>query len=146
MFGNLDRGKADAACCTVDQHPFAGLQPAALDEGVIGGVVGVAEPGSSFKAHRLGDRVAFRGDRIGERRVAAEPHSVHHPVADLETGDAVADRDDLAGSFVAGDERRLGAELVFASEHQHVDILDTARRHPDLDFAWTRRRRVGQLA
>ena len=39
-----------------------------------------------------------------------------------------------------------GPELVFAGEHQHVDVLHAARADPHLHLAGPRRRRVGQVA
>ena len=50
----------------------------------------------------------------------------HDPVAHAKAGDAGPDGGDHAGGFTARDERRLGPELVFPGEHQHVDC--TARR------------------
>src|SRR5262249_14654541 len=48
--------------------------------------------------------------------------------------------------LAARDEGRLRPELVFASQHQDVDILRTARPDPDLHLAGSRRGRVRDLA
>ena len=70
----------------------------------------------------------------------------HHLVADLEPGHIGADCHHLASRFAARDERRLRPELVFAGQHQDIDILRAARPDPDLHLAGTRRGRVRDLA
>src|SRR5271167_184689 len=69
----------------------------------------------------------------------------HHSVADLEPGNIRADRDHFTGRLASRDERRLRAELVFAAEHQDVDILRAACANLDLHLAGPRRRRVRHL-
>ena len=53
-----------------------------------------------------------------------------------------ADGDHLAGRLAARDERRLRAELVFAGQHQHVDVLHAAGADAHGDLAGAGRRRV----
>ena len=83
--------------------------------------------------------------RIAEFGECAEPMPAHDAIAELEAGDAGADRDDLARPLIARDKRRVGPELVFAGEHQHVDILRAARPDAHLHLARTGRLRVRHL-
>ena len=84
QFRHLDRGDADAAGGAVDQHPVARLQPAALQQRVIGGVMRAAEHGGLLDAHAVGHGVAILGAGIAELREGAEPVAAHDPVAELE--------------------------------------------------------------
>ena len=84
QFRHLDRGDADAAGGAVDQHPVAGLQSAALQQRVIGGVMRAAEHGGFLDAHAVGHGVAILGAGIAELREGAEPVAAHDPVAELE--------------------------------------------------------------
>ena len=52
----------------------------------------------------------------------------------------------IAGRLAAGNERRLRAELVFAGQHQHIDVLHAARLDADLHLTGTGRRRIGHVA
>ena len=130
----------------MDHDPIAGLHAAALQQSVIGGVIGAAEHRRRFEAHAGGDRVAILGARIAELREGAKPVPAHDLVAGFELRDPVADRDDFAGGLVAGDEGRVRPKLVFAGQHQHIDVLHAARADADLHLARAGRRRVGHLA
>ena len=105
-----------------------------------------AEHGGLLDAHAVRHGVAILGAGIAELREGAEPVAAHDAVAELEAGDAVADRDDFAGPLVAGDEGRLRAELVFPGEHQDIHVLHAARLDAHLYLARSGRRRIGQLA
>jgi hypothetical protein len=63
----------------------------------------------------------------------------------LKRGDVGADGDDLAGGLAAWDERGFGAELVFAGQHQHVDVLHAAGADADGDLAGAGRRWIGDV-
>ena len=71
--------------------------------------------------------------------------SAHHPIAGLEAGHAGPDGDDLTRTFAARDEGWLRPELVFAGQHQHVDILNPARLDANPQLSGAGRRRVGYL-
>ena len=144
--GDLNCGKADAAGGAMDQDPVACFEPAALQQRMIGRVVDVAENCRLLQAHCGGDQIAILGLRITRLREAAEPMAAHHPIAGLEARDAGPDGDDLARAFAARDEGRFRPELVFAGQHQHVDILDAARLDANLQLSGSGRRRVGHLA
>ena len=143
--GDLDSGKADAAGGAMDQDPLACLEPAALQQRMKGRVIDVAENCRVLQAHRGGDQVAILGLRITQLRETAEPMSAHHSIAGFEAGHAGPDGDNLTPAFAARDEGRLWPELVFAGQHEHVDILDPARLDSNLQLSLPGRRRVGHL-
>jgi hypothetical protein len=143
--GELDRWQADAAGGPMNQYPIAGFEPAALQQRVVGGAVGAAKHRRLVEAEPGGDRVAVGGRGIRQLGEGAEPVPAHHPVADPEPGDTRPEGNDFAGTLAARHKRRLGPELVFAGQHQDIDILHAARQEPHLHFALTRRRRIGQL-
>src|SRR6516162_9487234 len=70
----------------------------------------------------------------------------HYPVANLEPGHIGTDCHHFASRFAARDEWRLRPELVFAGQHQDIDILRAARPDPDLDLASTGWWRVWDFA
>ena len=61
----------------------------------------------------------------------------HHPVADRDPVDPVADGQHLAAAFDAGHERRLGPHLVLAAAQQHVGEVEGDGRRADEDLART---------
>ena len=144
-FGDLEGGHADAAGGAVDQHPVAFLHAAFLQQRVVGGVVGAAEHRGLGEREAGGNQVAARRLGVGQGAEGAGAMARHHLIARLEAIDAGADRDHFPGRLAARDERRLRPELIFAGEHQHVDILGAAGGEADLDFALGRRRRVRQV-
>ena len=68
-------------------------------------------------------------------RIAAERHHIGDTVADLEIGHAGADRDHLAGAFIAGDERHADRRRIHAHAEIRVDEIDAAGVLLDLDLA-----------
>ncbi len=142
---DLDRWKTDAARCAVDQDPLACFEPAALDQRVVRGVINVPKHRGLFEAHRRRDLVAVLGLRITELREGAEPMPAHNPITRPEADDVRPDGEDLTRGLAARDEGRLGTELVFSGEHQHVDVLDAARLDANLQLSGAGRRRVGHL-
>ena len=113
---------------------------------MIGGAIGAAEYRSLLEAHAARDRIAILGADIAQLGKRTKPMPAHHPVPDAEPGDIRATRDHFAGCFAARDEGRFRADLVFAGEHQDVDILRAARSDPDLYLAGARWGRVRDLA
>ena len=110
-----------------------------------GEIVAIGDGVTQFK---IGDKVMSRHRlgafaQLGKR---TKPMPAHHPVPEVEPGDAGAARDHFAGRLAARDEGRFRAELVFAREHQDVDILRTARPDPHLYLAGARWGRVRDLA
>ncbi len=120
--GQVDRRQAHPAGRAVDQHPFAGLQPRAADQGDIGGEIGGAIAG------RLGERQAARAwacerPRRGVTAYSENPPSRAPPTTAsprLQAGDATPSSPrarDLAGQLQAGDEGQGRLELVLAAGH-----------------------------
>src|SRR5947209_1506523 len=96
-------------------------------------------------AHPIRDLVAQRSFGVAELGVGAERVAAHDSIAGTEIGYACADGGDDSGGFAARNERRLGLELIFTREHQHVDVLHAARADLHLDLAWTGWRRVRHI-
>ena len=140
----MHRRHADAAGRAKHQHALARRQPAALQQGVKGGVVGGAEHGG-LRHVQFGRRrphtVEGRHRQFGE---AAGPVAHDHPVARLEGIAAPAGGDDRAGSLQSRHERQVGLELVAARHHQRIDIVDAPGLLPDQYFAHARLR-IGPL-
>jgi len=77
--------------------------------------------------------------------VAAERHDIADAIADLEVGDAGADRDDLAGPFIAGDKRHADRRRIHAHAEIGIDVIDAARMLLELDLPRPRRRHLDVL-
>src|SRR5690606_13847295 len=128
----LHGGETDAARGAMDQHGLTGLEPRALNERVIGGRI------SGGKASRLREAQILRhrqdGARIDHRPFAewSVPVSGNYLVTPCNSTNAVADRLYRSRRLHSGDEGRLGLELIFARNHQHVDELHAGRGDPDL--------------
>ena len=122
-----------AAPCTSTHSP--GLHPSALQQRVVGGGIRAAEHAGRLHAHARRHEIAQRGLGVAKFGTGAEAVAAHHRVADAELRDAGTDRDDHAGRLAAGNERRLGAELILAGQHQHVDVLHAARLDAHLHLA-----------
>src|SRR5260370_214572 len=110
-----------------------------------GGEVAGGEACGLVSAVGGGHKVESPGFRMTNWREAAEPMSGHHSIAGFEAGHAGTDGDDLTRAFAARDEGRFRPELVFAGQHQHVDILNAARLDTDLQLPRARRRRARHL-
>jgi hypothetical protein len=78
-------------------------------------------------------------------RIGAKRHHIADAIADLEVSDARADRDDLAGPLIAGDERHANRRRVHAHAEIGVDVVDAARVLLELDLPRPRRRYLDVL-
>ena len=76
------------------------------------------------------------------RGIAAGTADIGDTVAALEFAHAGADLHDLAGGFIAGDERQATRRRVEAHAEVHVDEIDAAGVLLDADLAGARRRHV----
>ena len=76
------------------------------------------------------------------RGIAAGTADIGDTVAALEFAHARADLHDLAGGFIAGDERQAARRRVEAHAEVHVDEIDAAGVLLDADLAGARRRHV----
>ena len=61
-----------------------------------------------------------------------------HRLAELEAGDSLAERIDVAGQFVAGRERVGGSRLVEAEAHHQVGEVDAGERGADAHLSGSR--------
>jgi hypothetical protein len=141
--GQLHADHPDARCGADDDDPVARPEPGLHEGVVLGG-----------DRHRQAARVGPR-QALGHRhQVAVVDHGVgrersqrrgHHPVADRDTADAVADRGDLAGQLQARGVRtgsRAAAGVVPTLQHGQVGAVEAGRPHPDEHLA---RARSGDL-
>ena len=97
----LQRSDADTRRHPRHEQPFGGLQPALQDQHVVHDEEGQRHRGRRFhrQAGRDRDRLARIHHGVFGERAGATPH---HALPDLQTGDAGAERGDLAGAFDAG--------------------------------------------
>ncbi len=70
----------------------------------------------------------------------------HDRIADGETRNALADRDDFSRPLATGNKGQVRLRLILARDHQDIDELDPARRERDLDFAGAGFGRLRQFA
>ena len=70
----------------VDQHPFAGFEPTALKERVIGGLIDVAKYRRFLEAQRRGNKIAALRLAIAQLGKSAEPLPAHDPITRLTQG------------------------------------------------------------
>jgi hypothetical protein len=137
---DLDGSKPHAAAGAMHQQHLTRLEPAAVDQRVIGGAV----TGEERRALGIveGRRQLYQLRRRGDGFVAigAVPHLDDHAVAD---GDALGrvDLDDIAGGFDARRERQRRLELVFARRHQYVREIDAGGADGDAHLPERQRRR-----
>jgi hypothetical protein len=115
----------------MDEHPIAGPQAAHHDQPRIRGRVVDGKRGPLLERERVRQRQRLIGRNRDELGMAAEPRSGHHPVADREARDAVADRIDLSGDLVADDARRRRRVRIDARAGHQVGEVDA--RRPDGD-------------
>ena len=103
QFGELHRRDADAVGGAVDQHLLAGRKPAALNQCVIGGHVGVAEHRGLFEAEPGRHRVAICLPGVDQLGQCAELGAADYFVAGLEPAHCGADRNDFAALRLGGE-------------------------------------------
>src|SRR6185369_1738041 len=100
----LDRGEADATGRTEDEERFPGTELRAILQRVMRGAVREEKRGRGHEVHRIGNREHARGIDEKLLREPAPPGRADHAIADLESGDALADRLHDAGNLAAGRE------------------------------------------
>ena len=125
-----DRGQADPTGGGVDEDPLTGAQVPDVARAKSAVTLAISRPAASASSCRS----AWARQRGGARDVAAEaPRSQgDHRVADVEIGDAGADRDDDAGALAAD---RARVARVHAQDVEDVLEVETSRVHTDLDLA-----------
>jgi hypothetical protein len=107
--GELHRSGPDAAAGAVDDRGLARGQLAVVEQRLPRGDPGLGDRGRLHVVDRLRLRrqiASFDRDVLGGPAVAIPVDEPEDLVADPHTGCAVAERDDDAGPFVSGDERR----------------------------------------
>jgi hypothetical protein len=134
---------------------FAGFQPPAHHQAVVGGFV-VAQQAAGFverelvgqpdrggiRHHRVRGKAALR--LVGAARARADLQAVHqHPVArlDLRRVHRRTGGQHHAGVFHAGGVGRLGHVLVLAAGHQQIDPAHGGAVDADEDFVGLQARR-----
>jgi hypothetical protein len=138
--GPLAGDQSDAAGGGMDEH-----------DGALADLEGAVEQilhGHALEHHRggllIGNVVRQFHRAIGRQqafgRVAAERHHIGDAVADLDVGNARADRGHLSGAFVTGDEGHADRRGIHADAEIRVDEIDAAGILLDLDLALPRRR------
>ena len=78
------------------------------------------------------------GRDIALGRIAAERKHRRDTVADLEIGNAGADRNHVARAFIAGDERMAAGRRIGAGAKVSVDVVDAGRGLLDADLTRSR--------
>ncbi len=144
-FAQLQRGHAHTRRHAVDQQPLAGLEAALQHQHVVGHQEGQRDAGGRFprQARRHRDGLGPFHQRVLGKRAGA---TAHHTVARLEASDAVADRDDLAGTFAADGFPRAGLAMQAVAEHELTAIQrGSVHTHQQLARCRLRQRRVAQF-
>ena len=168
-FGDLHGDGADAGAARVHQDRFARLQSGVIEQHVLDGRIGDAHAGGVFHFDAVGDfhhqprrmvgdvlspavdvETADAEDVFAEIVAAAQALAAgaagiggerDDAVAGRDVGDAVADRDHLAGRLGADRQRIEAFGERHAAQAEHVDVVDADEAHPQLHFARTGRRR-----
>ena len=131
--GHLDRGDPHAAGAGVDEHGLAGLEPAELEEAVVGGAEGDRNGGSDLGGEALGDLPAERLARHPLLGMRAVGRGAHDAISDDEARDTVADLEDGPSRLVAHDVRHRGELTSEAVER--VTALDADGLHSDANLS-----------
>ena len=106
MARELDRGDADPARARLDEHRLAAVQPAELEEAVVGGAERDRHARDRHEVGAVGTSHVIErgnGDQLGMR---AREHRRDDALADLPVGHGVTDLADGARALVADDVRR----------------------------------------
>jgi hypothetical protein len=149
--GDLDRDVADAAARGLDEHPGPGADVRDLHQRLPRGQSDQRQGGGCLVVEPVGDasEVGGRGDDelgVGGRRIGEARHA-QHPVTDLETLYAPADRAYHSGDVPPHGERRLAEDGEVPGSDVGVDRVDPDRCDGDEDVALSdsRGRRLGDL-
>ena len=124
---HLDRGQADAAAGAVHQQHFARLEPAAIDQRMIGGAVAGQKRRALGVVEGRWQRRQLRRRHHGLIGVAAVPHLDDHAVADRDTIGLVDTSTTSPAASIPGVNGSRRLELVLAGRHQHVGKIDARR-------------------
>ena len=139
--GPLARQQADAARRGVDQHPMSGLDLEGLVQQIPDRQPLQHQHGALLVGDVVGQLDQLVPGNVALGGIAAEIEIVGDAVAGMKIGDAGPDRHNLAGGFIAGDERQP-RRLVEAGAVIDVDEVQADGMLADANLAGSGRRHV----
>ena len=132
--GELDGGRADAARPAMDEEPFAGLEPSALEHVVPDREDRLGQGGGLHGGQSVRDEQRGGFGRHRELGIAAAIGEGADEIAVLEARHVLADGDDGACDFEAEKIRGVLGRRVEALALEHVGAIDARRLNDDEHF------------